>query len=175
MDHHDGLQSRLREAVDDDSWAIIALIGACWAEYPGCIMDLHGECRELLAPATHFRSLDGALWVVPEGAWTAACVGWRPLPAQPGTAELLKLYVARHRRRQGLGQALGMVVETRAREAGATALELWSDSRFTTAHRLYQQLGFEATGETRALADLSHTVEHHFRKELSVVAPSGTD
>ena len=127
-------------------------------------MDVHGECPELLDPATHYRALGGALWVVPEGAWVAACVGWRP--AGSGVAELVKLYVARHRRRQGLGRALAKTAESHARASGATAMELWSDSRFTTAHRLYESLGYRATGATRELHDLSATTEYHYRKSL---------
>ena len=169
----------LREAVDEDSWALVALIGACWAEYPGCIMDANGECPELLAPASHYRAAGGRLWVLPEGAWLAACVGLVPgdrgariegRPAGglvPGRrAELVKLYVARHRRGQGLGRALAGMVEDRARSEGATDLELWSDSRFDAAHRLYHRLGFQPTGKSRDLHDRSGTTEHHFYKRL---------
>ena len=47
----------LRVATDDDGWGLIALIGACWSEYPGCILDVHGECPDLLAPAVAWLSL----------------------------------------------------------------------------------------------------------------------
>jgi putative acetyltransferase len=173
--------AELREAVDDDWWALVALIGACWAEYPGCVMDAAGECPELLAPASHYRAAGGRLWVLPEGPWLAACVG--VVPRDPGAnfggvhpensshppggrAELVKLYVARHRRGHGLGAALAALVEDEARAAGATELELWSDSRFDAAHRLYRRLGFQPTGATRDLHDRSGTTEHHFYKRL---------
>ena len=45
----------LRAGRDDDAAGIIALIGACWAEYPGCVMDVDGEVPELRALATYYR------------------------------------------------------------------------------------------------------------------------
>lgn len=154
----------LREALDTDSWPVIALIGACWAEYPGCVMDVAGEYPELQAPASHFARTGGALWVLPEGHWVAACVGLGPIAGD--TAELVKLYVARHRRGQGLGgDLLGFVAE-QARAGGAKEIELFSDSRFQPAHRLYERHGFVRTGASRHLHDLSATTEYHFRKTL---------
>jgi putative acetyltransferase len=166
----------LREATDADSWSLIALIAACWAEYPGCITDVAGEYPELLAPARHYHDLGGRLWVLPEGGWIAGCVGVCPGPGPagpgghqqgPGRAELVKLYVARHRRRQGLGPALVDVAEQAARDLGCTVVELWSDTRFLDAHRLYQRLGYRPTGATRQLYDLSATEEYAFAKSLA--------
>jgi putative acetyltransferase len=156
----------LREATDGDSWPLIALVAACWAEYPGCITDVAGEYPELLAPARHYRDLGGRLWVLPEGGWVAACAGVCP-GSGPGRAELVKLYVARHWRRQGLGAALVDVAERAARDLGCTGVELWSDTRFLDAHRLYQRLGYRPTGESRQLRDLSATTEYAFAKSLA--------
>jgi putative acetyltransferase len=155
----------LREVTDADSWSLIALIGACWAEYPGCIVDVAGECPELLAPAQHFHDVGGRLWVVPDGGWIAACVGLCPGPAP--SLELVKLYVARHRRGQGLGRALVRMVEDAARDRGATGVDLWSDTRFLDAHRLYVRLGYQRTGATREIHDLSATTEYAFYKPLT--------
>jgi putative acetyltransferase len=170
----------LRAASDADWWGLTALIGACWSEYPGCVVDVAGEYPELLAPASHYRDIGGALWVVPEGKWIAACVGLAPVatatttatttatatPTATATVELVKLYVARHRRGQGLGQALVAVAEGEARTRGASTVQLWSDSRFHDAHRLYQRLGYQRTAAIRELHDRSATIEHHFAKEL---------
>jgi GNAT superfamily N-acetyltransferase len=154
----------LREATDADSWALIALVGACWAEYPGCVMDIAGECPELLAPARHYQGLGGGLWVLPEGSWIGACVGLRP--GDGPRIELVKLYVARHLRGRGLGRALVEWVDRQAQARGGREVELWSDSRFADAHRLYQRCGYRATGATRELHDLSATTEWAFHKEL---------
>lgn len=154
----------MRPACDADSWPLVALIGACWAEYPGCVMDAAGEYPELLAPASHFSGIGGQLWVLPEGAWLAACVGLEP--ADDEAAELVKLYVARHRRGQGLGSALVAWVEENASDLGARRIELWSDTRFDAAHRLYQRCGYRRSGAQRQLHDLSGTTEYQFWKVL---------
>ena len=39
----------LRPARDGDAAGFIALIGACWAEYPGCVLDVDGEGLFLVA------------------------------------------------------------------------------------------------------------------------------
>jgi putative acetyltransferase len=79
---------------------------------------------------------------------------------------LQKLYVGRSARRQGLGSRLVARVETEAIERGATAIELWTDTRFEPAHRLYERLGYVRNGATRELHDLSNSVEYHYLKEL---------
>jgi GNAT superfamily N-acetyltransferase len=153
----------LREATDDDAWGLIALITACWAEYPGCVVDIAGEFPELQAPGRHFRERNATLWVIPDGAWIGACVGLVP---GDGKAELVKLYVAPHLRGQGLGASLVRRVERAAAEGGCHEIELWSDTRFLPAHRLYHRLGYTRTGATRELHDLSRSVEYQFRKDL---------
>lgn len=91
-------------------------------------------------------------------------MGLRPL--RPGAVELTTLYVAAAARRQGWGARLVWWVERAARERGAGRVELWSDRRFADAHRLYERLGYRATGGTRELHDLSATVERAFAKDL---------
>jgi putative acetyltransferase len=84
-----------------------------------------------------------------------------------GGAALRSLYVARALRRQGMGARLVGLVEAEARRWGAGYVELWSDTRFVEAHRLYERLGYACGEETRDLHDLSRTVEYYFRKSLT--------
>jgi putative acetyltransferase len=84
----------------------------------------------------------------------------------PQGMELRKLYVAQAARRRGLGGQLCDLVEAEARACGAVFIELWSDTRFTDAHRLYERRGYIRGAETRALHDLSQTIEYYFRKTL---------
>jgi GNAT superfamily N-acetyltransferase len=156
----------LRPALDDDGWDVIALIGACWSEYPGCVMDVHGECPDLLVPASAYQRLGGAFWVATDPCGTViATVGWRPLG--PSGAELERLYVNPRWRRQGLAAALTDLVERTATASGATIIELWSDTRFLAAHRFYERFGYIRSGPDRELGDLSSTREHHYRKALT--------
>ena len=149
-----------------DSRDVIGLIGACWSEYPGCVMDVHGECPDLLAPASAYREAGGVFWVAVDPCGTVvATVGWRPLGA--GAVELERLYVNHRWRRQGRGRRRWPTwSRRRPAERGATQVELWSDTRFSDAHRFYQRRGYTQAGPDRELGDLSQTREHHFVKVL---------
>ncbi|EYF04328.1 GNAT family N-acetyltransferase [Chondromyces apiculatus] len=154
-----------RDAVDADGDQLIQLIGDVFAEYPGCVMDVDGEMPELRAIASSFLRKNGRFWVVEDGDRVVACVGCRPA-GDPAGVELCKLYVSAAARRRGLGGALCARVEDEARVRGATFVELWSDTRFTDAHRLYERRGYARGETTRALHDRSNTVEFFFRLPL---------
>ena len=51
----------LREGRDTDRDGFIRLIGECWSEFPGCILDVDGEVPELRALASYFGDAGGAL------------------------------------------------------------------------------------------------------------------
>jgi putative acetyltransferase len=128
-------------------------------------MDVHGECPDLLAPASAYRRHGGAFWVAVDPCGTVvATVGWRPLG--PGAIELERLYVNYRWRRRGVAAALADLVEKTAADRGAAQVQLWSDSRFHDAHRFYERRGYIRTGPDRELGDLSQTREHHFVKLL---------
>ena len=44
----------IRPGRDDDAAGFIALIEACWAEYPGCILDVEAEAPHLRALASYY-------------------------------------------------------------------------------------------------------------------------
>ncbi|MBX6387470.1 MAG: GNAT family N-acetyltransferase [Frankia sp.] len=178
----------LRRVRDDDGPELERLIGGIWAEYPGCVLDVDAEEPWMRAPASAYdgdaggRGYRGAMWVVDAagagvgadggadgGAGPAgrlvACVAVRET-AEPRRVELKSLYVAAAARRRGLGAALVWRVEREARRRGARFVDLWTDTRFTDAHRLYERLGYAATGQTRDLHDLSNTTEYYYSKEL---------
>jgi putative acetyltransferase len=156
------LALRLRDARDDDALDVIELIAGVFGEYPGCITDVDGEMPELRALATHFAALGGGFRVAERDGRIVACCGWAP---HGELVELKKLYVHRRERGSGLGAALVDEVETLARRRGARGVELWSDTRFTRAHRFYEKRGYRRGG-TRELFDKSDTVEFHFQLEL---------
>ena len=155
---------KIRDARDDDSGGLIRLIADCYAEYPGCVLAVEGEAPELIAPATWHTEAGGRLWVAERDGTIVGSVAL--LPAARGSMELKKLYVSSEARRFGLGARLCGLVEAEARSRGATTLELWSDTRFEDAHRLYEGRGYERGPDTRELHDASESVEYYFRKSL---------
>lgn len=156
----------VRHAADYDSAGLISLIGGCFAEYPGCVLDLPGIDAWMLAPASAYNA-GGRLWVVEldRDGELVACVGYKR--SGRGRAELKSLYVAAAARRSGLGARLVGVVEDAARSAGAGVVELWSDTRFVDAHRLYERLGYRRGTHTRHLHDPSDSTEFFFDKPLA--------
>ena len=155
----------IREARDGDAWDLIGLVAGCWSEYPGCVLDVHGEAPELLHIATYYTHQQGRFWIAEAGGRLVGSVGTQPSP-QAGAVLLQKLYVAPGARRQGLGRRLVGQVEDEARARGAGSVEIWTDTRFLDAHRLYEACGYRREPETRDLHDLSHTTEFRYSKQL---------
>ncbi len=148
----------IRPATDADSAGVIAVISRAYAEYPGCILDVDGEEPTLKTPASSYDRF----WVVEEGGHVGGCVGL----ALGDPAELKKLYLDARLRGFGLGRKLIALVEEAARATGAQRIELWSDTRFKTAHAVYERCGYRKTGSTRDLHDLSNSTEFRFEKGL---------
>ncbi|MCB8822065.1 GNAT family N-acetyltransferase [Microvirga rosea] len=155
----------LRPAVDADAQDLFGLLALCFAEYPGCFIDPHDDLPDLLRAGSSFDRKGGAFWVVEdERGRVCACVAV-DFPEE-GTAELHRLYVRPDRRGGGLGASLVRQAEDHARERQARRMIFWSDTRFTTAHRLYQRLGYVQVPGERDLGDISNSVEYRFEKDL---------
>lgn len=154
----------VRAVRDDDAAALIALIGGCWAEYPGVELHVDDEEPWLRAPASAYRRWDGRMWVVELDGDVVACCGVKPV--QPGVVELKSMYVAARARRRGIARLLETLVLDEARRRGAGRVELWSDTRFGEAHVTYVSLGYEQLPGERDLHDLSQSREYAFAKDL---------
>lgn len=150
----------LREGRDDDAEAYIRLIGDAWAEFPGVIFDVDGELPELRGLATHFATLDGALWLAEDGR---GMIATRPL-REDQAWEIGRMYVAKSARGTGLAQRLLATAEAHARAAGAERMILWTDTRFEAAHAFYEKAGYVRQGAIRILDDLSKSLEFRYAK-----------
>jgi GNAT superfamily N-acetyltransferase len=157
--------ARIRTGRDADADGFIALIGACWAEYPSIVFDVDAELPELYALESHYRSKRGMLWAAEaEGA----VVGMIAVaPHGDGAWEICRLYVAAPWRGAGLAHELLDRAEAHARAAGATRLLLWSDTRFDRAHRFYEKRGYVRSGPVRPLNDLSNSLEFAYAKPVN--------
>jgi putative acetyltransferase len=165
----------VRTAEDTDAAGLIALVGSCFSEYEGCVLETEHEMPHLLRVASHFAGVGGRAWVaVVDGSEVdgsvvngsvVGSVACRPA-TDVGGLELQMLYVLGPWRRRGLGARFVGLVESEARRRGARFVELWSDTRFTDAHRLYRTLGYEQLPDVRELHDLSATREYRFARAL---------
>lgn len=163
----------IRDATDADSEAVIRVIEAVFTEYPGCVLDVDGEEPHLRRVASAFAAWGGRFWVAEEAGRVVACCGYRAVSAGDG-AELKHLYVQMAAREAGLGNTLTEMVEREVVAAGAHFIELWTDTRFAAAHRLYERRGYVRGAETRELNDVSRSVELYFLKQLRrPVGPGG--
>jgi GNAT superfamily N-acetyltransferase len=163
----------IRPGRDEDEAAYIRLIGEAWAEYPGCVFDVDAELPELHALATHFAGLSGAVWVAEEAGAILGMIG--VVPDAGGAREIRKLYVDRAARGSGLAQRLLATAEAHAAAHGARDLFLWTDTRFTRAHRFYGKQSFVREGALRTLADLSNSIEYRYAKPLGRSAVRALD
>lgn len=153
----------IRPGRDGDAAGFIALIGACWAEYPGCVMDVDAEVPELRALATYFAQAGGALWAAEADGEIVGMVGVK------AGWEICKMYVSASHRGSGLADALLDRAEGFARQQSAENLELWSDTRFARAHAFYARRGY-VRGAIRVLNDLSNSLEFYYGKPVNGVA-----
>ncbi len=164
----------IREGRDDDAEGFIALIGTCWAEYPGCILDVDGEVPELRALATWFRDQGGKLWAAEQEGRLVGMVGTRPLKEDEAW-EICRMYVDAAARGSGLATALLDTAETHARASGAERMVLWTDTRFTRAHGFYEKLGYVRHGSIRILDDISHSLEFRYAKPAAGLVVEALD
>jgi len=159
----------IRPGRDADAAGFIALIRACWSEYPGIVFDLDGEVPELRALAAYYAAQGGALWAAED--MQGRLVGMIAVrPEAEGEWEICRLYVDRAERGSGLAACLLATAEAHAVAAGAARLALWSDTRFDRAHRFYEKHSYVRRGPIRALNDLSHSLEYGYAKPQAGIA-----
>jgi GNAT superfamily N-acetyltransferase len=161
---------RVRDARDDDAAGLIELIRTCWSAYPGCVLDVDGELPHLRAIASAYRSWRGRAWIAEHAGRVTASIGLVPVSCEGGrgweAGEIRMLYVLPGARRAGLGSRLLALAEAEAASRGARRIELWSDTRFTDAHRFYLRHGYVQGPDTRELHDRSNSVEYSFLRDL---------
>jgi putative acetyltransferase len=155
----------VRPVRDDDAQDLIGLITLCFADYPGCVFDPHDDMPDIIQPSQSKLATQGQFLVVEDmRGRIAACIGVNFPDDQ--TAELHRLYVRQDMRGQGLAQLLTTRMEDFARQRGAKRMILWTDTRFTKAHQLYDKLGYSISSITRSLGDISLSREFFFEKPL---------
>lgn len=123
------------------------------------MLDVDAEAPELRALASYYRGRGGALWIAGAGEGMIATA-----PADAGVWEICRVYVHPAAHGTGLGARLLLTAEARATAAGATGFMLWTDTRFTRAHRFYEKHGYTRDGPSRELHDLARSIEYRYAK-----------
>jgi ribosomal protein S18 acetylase RimI-like enzyme len=161
-------QATIRPGHDADADSLIALIAACWSQYPGIVLDVDGEMPELRALASYYSNKGGALWVAETHGQISGMVA--TIPHDAAAWEICRVYTHPSTHGSGLGQRLLTTAEAHARSAGAARLVLWSDTRFDRAHRFYEKHGYVRHGPIRVLNDKSNSLEFGYAKPVSGIA-----
>jgi ribosomal protein S18 acetylase RimI-like enzyme len=97
------------------------------------------------------RAAEAELWVAVDGDAVLGTVTMAPPSspwaqvAGPADMEFRMLAVSKEARGRGVGEALTRAVVDRAAELGLTGVVLSSSTQMTTAHRIYERLGFRRT------------------------------
>lgn len=164
----DLLHHMLRPGRDSDADGIIALIAACWNDYPGIVLDVDGEMPELRTLASYYADKNGALWVAENGDRVIGMVA--TIRHDAGTWEICRVYSLPSAHGSGLGHRLLDAAEVHAHRGGATRLVLWSDTRFDRAHRFYEKRSYVRHGPIRVLHDISNSLEFGYSKPVNGIA-----
>lgn len=164
LEQNESKASRILEfglARPADVPGIEKLVGNIFSEY-GLKVDPELDAPAL-AGADHLASESGgAFWVLRENEEIRGTCAYFE---KSDHLELKTLYVCPTLRRLGWGKRFTQAVIDEARQRGLGRVELWSDTRFDMAHKLYESLGFERHG-VREYPDINQSQEYGYRLEL---------
>jgi putative acetyltransferase len=146
-----------------DAPGVVELIGRVYREYD-FVYTPEVEVPDLFRFDQHYAPPRGAFFVVRERDVVVGSAGVERLP--DGSAELHRLYLDARLRGRGTGRALVEAVLDWCRAQHIERLILWSDTRFAQAHRLYERMGFQQTGERVLPDDLNQTREYGFERPV---------
>ena len=147
--------------------AVLDVIGAVFREY-AMTFDPSGFDTDLTDIRRSYLERGGRFWVLVDDDRVVGTVA--VVPTGRVACEIKRLYLLPGYRGRGLGRALMEQPLGWAAASGYRHIVAWSDARLTTAHGVYERMGFGRFGE-RTVEDADRSREYGFRKEL---APSST-
>lgn len=138
------------------------LIRGCYAAYD-MIFSLEDPAEaHLIDPVKAFQ---GSIWCIRDSeshATRLRASAALSVNQDSKAGEIKTVYVHPIDRRQGLGRLITNHAITYARSRCIKDITLWSDTRFTAAHALYESMGFVRSGE-RDCNDHNHSREYGYR------------
>lgn len=155
-----GAAIRIRRASAGDLSAIEAIAAQAFSPYIP-------EIGRRPAPMdADYAAALGDLWLaeaLADAADPRAIAGFLQCRASGDALQLLTIAVADAQRGRGVGRALMLQAEALARDAGCTAVALYTNARMTANLSLYPRAGYQEVG--RRVQDGFERV--FFRKELT--------
>lgn len=148
----------IRPATKDDIPRLIDIIHETIESY-GYIFELEFELPDFLDYDGFYGAGKGELYVIEDGGQIVGCGA---LKLNGEIPYLSRIYVDERFRGKGYGKAVVLRLMHRNVELGNSELELWSDTLFRTAHKLYERLGYRFTGRVRPLGDVNNCFEYHY-------------
>ncbi|MEX0928772.1 MAG: GNAT family N-acetyltransferase [Balneolales bacterium] len=153
----------IREAQQDDIPELAGIIKDVFEEY-GFLFHYQTELPDFVGFDSFYRNSSNSLFVVEHEDVLAGCGA---LKLESGEGVITRVYLRKKFRGKGLGKKLVCHLIDTAKSAGASSVVLWTDTRFTVAHRLYTSLGFSPGDRQRRLGDINDTTEIYFEMNLS--------
>jgi len=164
----------VRRATNLDVDGVVRVIHAVFDEY-GFTWEEDGYHADLYDLEASYDAIGDRFYVAELDGAILGTAALEIFPPNPGAAGAIvqvetyrrvsgtdcsveRLYVHPDGRRRGVGQALLAHVIGEARALGFGNMEIWSDKRFTDAHRLYQRFGAVVAGD-RILDDPDESPE----------------
>ena len=132
-------ENRIRAATAADVPAIAEIVEQAYRHYIARIGKPPGPMLDDYAT----RVLDGAVWVLDEGAEIAALIVLLPAP---NYLLLDNIAVSPARQGLGLGQRLLVFAEAEALRRGYREIRLYTHQTMVENQRLYASIGYEETG-----------------------------
>jgi GNAT superfamily N-acetyltransferase len=149
---------RIRRAEAADIPVLIDIIHRTIESY-GYIFELEFELADFLDFDAYYSDGKAELYVIEHDGVVAGCGA---LKLNGEIPYLSRIYVDEVYRGNGYGKAIVLHLMRRNVALGHVHLELWSDTRFRTAHALYEKLGYVFTGRVRPLGDINNCFEYHY-------------
>ncbi len=160
----EGVANLIRIASNQDTEGIVNVLRTVYDEY-GFSWDGEEYMADIYDVESRYLKLGNFFWVSQDDSGGInGTVGLDLFPTVHGKAgqtelidgrirvcacdcSLERLYVHPRARRQGIGTNLSLHCIDEAKKRGRKNMELWSDKKLLSAHRLYQSLGAVVVGE----------------------------
>lgn len=162
----DSFRQNIRRATNPDCPRIIKLIDQVLMEWDDRVC-LDGSELDLTDVENSYWKANGGFFVLEVQSEIVGTHGILPVNASQSVCTFKRLYVDPRYRGTGAGADLMDWNIEWAQQQGFKKIEFWSDTRFERAHRFFEKLGFETTGEKREMHDSHHVYwEYYFSKKI---------